>query len=282
MHPSEVFVECDTSNLPAKKSGFDVSINRQRSNSTSTTTMKSLGSCLAVAIVSGTPAASAITVGSGPFALSITEITEDLGATIQVECWNKVTFKPHLDAGQTDYAWVSSSQLSQEALKVAPEGAWAYKQNFTTDLVYSKVSLVEVDAPDAALIFGEAEPFLEPYKTFAEVDAAQNLTGWRLGAQIGIKCTEADDTQDSDLYSKYAWVPVDDDPERALGAFVFQLKDGSGIVRHPDQGGSDEDGQKSDDEAGNSTSGGICRSTSAVAIIFFFLGVQQAIAYFVT
>ena len=241
-----------------------------------TMSMKSLGSCLAVAMVAGTPAlSSAITVGSGPFALSITEITEDLGATIQEECWNKVTFKPHLDAGQTDYAWVPSSQMSQEALKIAPGGAWAYKQNFTTNLVYSKVSLVEVGAPDAALIFGEAEPFLEPYKTFAEVDAAQNLTGWRLGAQSGIKCTEADDTQDSDIYSKYAWVPVDDDPERALGAFVFQLKDGSGIVRHPDQGGSDEDGPKSDNEAGNGTSGGVCRSTS-----FFLLGVQQAIAYF--
>lgn len=234
---------------------------------------KSFGSCLIVALVVGAPAASAITVGSGPFALSITEITEDLGVTIQEECWNKVTFKPHLDAGQTDYAWVPSSQLSQEARKIAPEGAWAYKQNFTTDLVYSKVSLVEVNAPDAALIFGQAEPFLEPYKTFSEVIAAQNLTGWRLGAQTGIKCTEADDTQeDSDLYSKYAWVPVDNDPERALGAFVFQLKDGTGIVRHPDLGGSDEDGPKmSDNEAAAATSGGVHYGTGTVATFFFLL-----------
>lgn len=240
------------------------------------TTMKSsFGSCLAVAMVAGAPSlASAITVGSGPFALSITEITEDLGVTIQEECWNQVTFKPHLDAGQTDYAWVPSSQLSEEAKKIAPEGAWAYKQNFTTDLVYSKVSLVEVDAPDAALIFGQAEPFLEPYHTFSEVIAAQNLTGWRLGAQTGIKCTEADvDTQeDSELYSKYAWVPVDDDPERALGAFVFQSKDGTGIVRHPDQGGSDEDGPKSDNnEAAGGTSGGVRHGTSKMVTILFLL-----------
>ena len=41
---------------------------------------------------------------------------------------------------------------------------------------------------------------------------------------------------------------MDDQPDRALGAFVFELNDGTGLVRHPDMGGSDEDGPTADNE----------------------------------
>jgi len=41
---------------------------------------------------------------------------------------------------------------------------------------------------------------------------------------------------------------VDDQPDRALGAFVFELADGKGLIRHPDMGGSDEDGPITDEE----------------------------------
>lgn len=212
------------------------------------TSFKSVGSILTITVVAWA-IIPANALDGAPFAISITELTEDLGADIDDECWNAVTFQPHLDAGQTDYAWVPHSQLSPEALALAPVGAWAYKRNYTTDLLYSKVEIVAVDAPDAALVFGEAEPFLDPYKTFAEVEAA-SLPGWQAMAQTGIMCTKADDRLDAD-YSKFAWIPVDDEPERALGAFVFELKDGSGIVIHPDLGGSDEDGDsETEDMAG--------------------------------
>ena len=60
-----------------------------------------------------------------------------------------------------------------------------------------------VDAPNAALVFGDAEPFMEPYKTFAEVEAANDLTGWQAMARIGIMCTQANMTVFKG-YSKYA------------------------------------------------------------------------------
>lgn len=41
---------------------------------------------------------------------------------------------------------------------------------------------------------------------------------------------------------------MDDQPDRALGAFVFELADGTGLIRHPDMGGSDEDGPITDEE----------------------------------
>ena len=41
---------------------------------------------------------------------------------------------------------------------------------------------------------------------------------------------------------------MDDQPDRALGAFVFELADGKGLIRHPDMGGSDEDGPITDEE----------------------------------
>ena len=142
-------------------------------------------------------------VASFGFGMAITELTEDLGYVPADECFYPVTFKPHLDAGETDYAFIPHSYLPSETVMIAPEGAWAYKQNFTTDLAYSKTAIVAVDAPNVALVFGEGEPFMEPFTTFAQVEAAENLTGWQAMARTGIVCTQANMTV-FDGYSKYA------------------------------------------------------------------------------
>lgn len=76
---------------------------------------------------------------------------------------------------------------------------------------------------------------------------------------------------------------MDDQPDRALGAFVFELADGTGLVRHPDMGGSDEDGPATDEEEPNTNgegantptlvenSGCVYPRTTAVLTIFALL-----------
>ena len=162
-----------------------------------------------------TPAYAVAAPSTSGFGMAITELTEDLKYVPNDECFYPVTFKPHLDAGETDYAFIPYSYLPSDTVifllergisqsAIQPDGAWAYKQNFTTDLAYSMTNRVEVDAPNVALVFGDAEPFMEPYKTFAEVEAADNLTGWQAMARTGIVCTQANMTSTFEGYSKYA------------------------------------------------------------------------------
>ena len=75
---------------------------------------------------------------------------------------------------------------------------------------------------------------------------------------------------------------MDDQPDRALGAFVFEFADGTGLVRHPDMGGSDEDGPTTDEEPNTNeesanaptlveNSGCVYPRTTAVLTIFAML-----------
>ena len=74
---------------------------------------------------------------------------------------------------------------------------------------------------------------------------------------------------------------MDDQPDRALGAFVFELADGTGLMRHPDMGGSDEDGPitdekpNTDEESSNTptpaSSGYVYSHGMVVTIIFTLL-----------
>ena len=98
---------------------------------------------------------------------------------------------------------------------------------------------IQVDAEDAALIFGDAESLLEGCTTFDDVEASTTLEGSDVLVQEAIECSGSDlsYTESSPFrdYAKFAWVShqgLGSLDQGACGAYVYETKDGEGLVAH--------------------------------------------------
>ena len=185
-----------------------------------------------------------------PYAYHETTVN-NLGAPPADECFYDVTVPALLDMDYVKYAWIPWSKLSNESLAIAPNGAFVYKTTNDT-LVYEAINLVPVDSPEADLVFGVSEPFCTAAKTFDEItsgkvncSADDEVMNERI--RTGLNCWASPmsyQTEESFVnYKKFAWVSAD---ASKCGEFVYELKDGTGLVQHscdgPDTNAQPTDG----------------------------------------
>eukprot|EP00984_Skeletonema_dohrnii_P027430 scaffold16972_cov94-Skeletonema_dohrnii-CCMP3373.AAC.2 len=185
-----------------------------------------------------------------PYAFHETTVN-NLGAPPADECFYDVTVPALLDMDYVKYAWIPWSKLSNESLAIAPHGAFVYKTTNDT-LVYEAISLVPVDSPEADLVFGLSEPFCTAAKTFDEITSGKvncssddEVMNERI--RTGLNCWASPMSYQTEEpfinYKKFAWVSAD---ASKCGEYVYELKDGTGLVQHscdgPDTNAQPTDG----------------------------------------
>ena len=128
------------------------------------------------------------------------------------------------------------SKLSNASLALAPHGAFVYKTTNDT-VVYEAIKLVPVDSPDAAIVFSAPEPFCTAAKTFDDITSGKvncsndEVINERI--RIGLNCWASPMSYTTNEpfvnYDEFAWVSAD---ATKCGEYVYQLKDGTGLMQH--------------------------------------------------
>jgi len=170
------------------------------------------------------------------FSFSLTDVP-DLGAAPSDDCFYPTTLPSLISQNLTQYAWVPWSVLSNASLLVAPNGAFVYK-NTAGGLLYKKIAS-EGKSTTAALTFNSATPFLEGTTTLSEASSNAALNQALEGTLVlkGIGCTNSPlsytTTEPFVNYARFAWVVHGAlAGQSTCGAFVYEKKDGSGLVTH--------------------------------------------------
>ncbi|KAL7431190.1 hypothetical protein ACHAXM_002574 [Skeletonema potamos] len=196
--------------------------------------------------------ASALASEGVPYAFHETTVG-NLVAEPADECFYDVTIPALLDEGFVKYAWVPWSKLSNESLAIAPHGAFVYKTTNDT-LVYEALSLVPVDSPNATLIFGFGKPFCTAAKTFDDITSGKvncssddEVMNERIRTGLNCWASPMSYTTNEPFvnYKEFAWVSAD---ATKCGEYVYELKDGTGLVQHSCDG-KDTNAQPTNDTA---------------------------------
>lgn len=197
------------------------------------------------------PISVTLLVGSGSKLVTSTALSPDeirfgthettvgnLGVEPSEECFYDVTIPTLLAIGYRKYAWIPWTDLSNASLALAPHGAFVYKTVNDT-LVYEAVNIVPFDSPEATIKFGYGKPFCSPATTFDEITSGMvNCSDdEEMNKRIrkGLDCwpSTIPDTSTAEeqfaFYSKFAW--VSSDPVKC-GEYVYESKDGSGLIQH--------------------------------------------------
>ena len=179
------------------------------------------------------------------FAFSLTNVGTSLievsgEPAVAATCFALVdlSVKSLIDQGLTQYAWLSGSKIPAAKRTNAKSGAFVYKgtKNGVAVKQYKKISVVPVNT-SRALKFGFAKPFMSSYKTFASLKAANFKAGTPGAiAKADIVCSEAAVSLGEapwNAYTYFAWVRHEAVPGIVTcGAFVYEKKNGGGLVSH--------------------------------------------------
>ena len=126
--------------------------------------------------------------------------------------------------------------MSNASLALAPHGAFVYKTANDT-VVYEAIKLVPVDSPDANLVFSAPEPFCTAAKTFDDITSGKvncsddEVMNERIRTGLNCWASPMSYTTNEPFvnYDEFAWVSAD---ATKCGEYVYQLKDGTGLVQH--------------------------------------------------
>eukprot|EP00457_Paulinella_chromatophora_P008943 gb/GEZN01008992.1/.p1 GENE.gb/GEZN01008992.1/~~gb/GEZN01008992.1/.p1 ORF type:complete len:253 (-),score=22.27 gb/GEZN01008992.1/:473-1231(-) len=159
-------------------------------------------------------------------------------------CFYPVTQPALLARGFVSYAWIPWSYMDNATLEMFPRGAYIYWTGpssnnafFPADgpHVLEKITVVPLESPDAALIFGPGKLITDPYyMNFDDALMHRNASSAAVYIKEAIVCTRSPlsytTLEPFVQYEEFAWRGEDD--ANSCGSFIYQRKDGCGIMAH--------------------------------------------------
>eukprot|EP00808_Paulinella_micropora_P001046 g66448.t1 len=155
-------------------------------------------------------------------------------------CYYPVTVPGLIDLGLTNYAWIPWSYLTKETLQSFPHGLFIYQQGNADPFpsngphILLNITPVPVDSQEANLMFGPGFKLDLPYNTFDEAMISQDHSSLAVYTKEAIACTRSplsfSKREPFVNYRLFSW--MGEQSAGKCGSFIYELKNGCGIVAH--------------------------------------------------